>query len=115
MPRIICSKCNLQMSVVRVGVYVVDMFLDPPQPYRIYSGDLYKCTGCDTEMVSGLAANPIATHHEDKFEEVLKDINENGIVVRCYENVRDSRKARKTRAASVLHEFMKLVEDEDDN
>ncbi len=37
------------------------------QPYKLWSGDLWECPGCDAQIVSGVARQPIAEHYQPDF------------------------------------------------
>ena len=63
---------------------VVDMFSQPPKPYRITHADLFECPLCKTQIVSGFALKSLAEHYEDKFERWLQKAGE-GTCVYNYE------------------------------
>jgi len=39
MPKLVCVKCQRELSPVKNGVSCVDMFHIPPEPYQIYEAD----------------------------------------------------------------------------
>lgn len=41
-------------------------------PYKLWSGDVWKCPGCGHELISGTGSIPIAVVHEDGFAEKVK-------------------------------------------
>lgn len=75
MPKIICTRCQTQMEIESQGVYVVEMFNTPPQPYKIWHADLWKCCGCQAEVVSGFGQQALAEHFEEDFPALLESIN----------------------------------------
>ena len=59
MLRPICVRCKIEMRVVQNGVYVTLMAHDPPQPYKSYSTDKYRCPLCKNEVcVTGDLTQP---------------------------------------------------------
>jgi hypothetical protein len=41
-------------------------------PYKVWSGDLWECEGCHTQIVHGTGNNRIAEHYEDGFAETIE-------------------------------------------
>lgn len=72
MPKIICTTCQTDYKIYKNGIYVIEMFLNSPQPYRIWSADLWKCRGCGNEVVNGFGNNPLAEHFQDDFQDMLE-------------------------------------------
>ena len=79
-----CVQCNIQMQAEKNGVYVVKMFLNPPQPYQIWNADLHKCPQCGNEVVSGWGGK-LAEHFQDGFDDLLKKIEGMGLAIYEYE------------------------------
>jgi hypothetical protein len=71
MPTITCVKCERSLKVVKNGAWVVFMAGDPPEPYQIWSSDIYRCTKCGFEVCAGWSRSPLAEHHEPVFAELL--------------------------------------------
>lgn len=69
-----CVKCKRAMEIEKTGIYFVEMFNDPPQPYKIWSADLWRCPVCGHQIVRGFGDNPLMEHYEDGFETYLDDI-----------------------------------------
>lgn len=42
------------------------------RPYKLWSGDKWKCLGCGAEIIVGFGLEPISVHHEKDFEEKVK-------------------------------------------
>jgi hypothetical protein len=42
-------------------------------PYKLWLGDLWKCPGCGTELISGTGRNPISEHYLPDFSEKVKN------------------------------------------
>jgi len=69
----ICIQCGLEMKVGQVGVAVVELYLDPPEPYTITYADTRECPKCRREVVCPSSAAPTIQHHDAKFaEEIAK-------------------------------------------
>ena len=77
MPKMVCVNCQTELQIEKTGVFVIEMFLDPPVPYKIWNADLWQCPGCHTEIVSGFASHQLVEHYEDDFEDMYKAILEN--------------------------------------
>lgn len=86
-PRPICVECRIEYRLEVSGVLAVTMFQKPPEPYEIYSTDLWRCPVCGHEMLKGFGERPIVQHWEQDFDEIL---NSDTRKVFCYEHVRDS-------------------------
>lgn len=71
MTKLVCFHCLTEYKIIKTGGWVIEMFGDPPQPYKIWSADGWKCPGCDQIVMAGFPRGPIAEHHEDDFEIVL--------------------------------------------
>lgn len=37
--------------------------------YKLWLGDLWKCSSCGNEIISGVGFQPIAVHHEANYKE----------------------------------------------
>lgn len=42
------------------------------KPYKLWSGDIWKCQGCGAEIISGFGTRPIAEHFQPKFAEEME-------------------------------------------
>jgi hypothetical protein len=67
----ICVRCQVQYQIKSIGTTVVDMFQNPPQPYKLWSGDLLECPGCGNLIVYGMPTQSFAAHFEPDFQERL--------------------------------------------
>lgn len=43
------------------------------KPYKLWSGDLWRCQGCGAEIVVGVAHRPISEHYQDGFSEIVQN------------------------------------------
>ena len=50
-----CVNCNIDMYPSRNGAWVIDMCMDPPEPYKVWACDLWKCRICGNEIASGFS------------------------------------------------------------
>lgn len=78
---VICVKCKLEFRIVK-SIFAIEMFLDPPQPYKIWNADLHECPGCHQQIVQGFGLNPI---YEGHFEAVLARVQAREDTVTIYE------------------------------
>lgn len=84
--KITCTKCCVSMKIQKVGVFVVDYFLKPPQPYRIWKADLYRCSGCECETAAvSPSTRPYAEHFQPDFTAKLEKAKASGMVIDNYE------------------------------
>lgn len=67
----VCVKCQIGMKVDENGVYVIDTFLDPPQPYQLWSADQWVCPICGHKVINGFS-NSALQHHRPDFEDRLE-------------------------------------------
>lgn len=44
------------------------------EPYKLWRGDLWKCQGCGSEIIVGVAWEPIREHYQPDFEEVVEKL-----------------------------------------
>lgn len=58
----VCVECLVEMKPEKNGVYIE---LRTPQPYQIWSGDMWKCPNCKRKVVSGYGRAPVAEHFDE--------------------------------------------------
>lgn len=59
MKKPVCVTCGVRMNRARSGVtVVVEEYLDPPEPYQAWSGDLFECPGCGARIVADFGSKP---------------------------------------------------------
>ena len=51
----VCANCNISMYPSKNGAWLIDMCSEPPEPYKIWACDLWKCKICGNEITSGLS------------------------------------------------------------
>jgi len=81
----ICVKCEVEYKIVKNGNPVIEMFSNPPQPYKIWSADKWQCPICYHQIISGFAFNPIAEHFEDGFDAILDKVKKTKSTIYSYE------------------------------
>jgi hypothetical protein len=68
MAPIVCVNCKCSMKKTLIGVLVgfIVKSVDPERPYEIWSGDVWTCPQCDSEVVGQYGNNAIWRHfHKD--------------------------------------------------
>ena len=75
MPKIICVKCEVQCQILKNGVPLIEMFLDPPQPYKILSSDKWQCPICKHEILAGISEYG-SEHFQEIFPKALEKAKE---------------------------------------
>lgn len=73
MPSPVCGNCNNPMRPIVNGVFYVQ-FMNNKQPYKIWSGDLWKCSLCGNLLVWNFGTRPIAEHYQSNFKEILQRV-----------------------------------------
>jgi hypothetical protein len=81
----ICVPCQRFYRIKKTGYYFTEMMpkgndrplpgpteADRWQPYKTWSGDLWECRGCGTQIISGFGALPVSERHVKGFEEQRK-------------------------------------------
>lgn len=68
--RPICVTCKTFYRPEKNGVFFTEMADDGP--YRIWSGDLWKCPGCGGSIIVGVGRAPVSEHFAPDFEGVRK-------------------------------------------
>lgn len=80
----ICIPCQRFFRCVHTGFYFTEGMpkvsgaapgtLAPEnwQPYKLWSGDKFKCEGCGAEIVSGFGRDPIRVQHQPDFAEMAE-------------------------------------------
>ena len=77
----ICAKDEVHYCIKKAGVMVVFMFLDPPQPYRIWPCDSWECPKCRHVVLVGFSNKPLAEHDEEKFGRFFEEVKDNCIFI----------------------------------
>jgi hypothetical protein len=73
----ICFDCKLFYRLKKSGVYFTESAPDGVggwRPYKIWSGDLWKCQRCGHELISGVGFEPISIQHMHDFREMRKGL-----------------------------------------
>ena len=68
----VCTSCSLTMIRTVIGANVITMYHSPPEPYKIWHTDVYKCPGCDNKVTAGYGEP--TNVHERKFDLYLREI-----------------------------------------
>ena len=77
-----CVKCQREFTRVKCGQAVIDMFSSPPQPYKLWMADRWKCQSCGVEIIVDFGSKEIAAHYEEAFASFLASFRD---AVRNYE------------------------------
>ena len=94
MPKIVCVKCKLQYKILHNGALVVEMFGDPPKPYKILESDAWFCPGCGSVVLTGMPENGVEHWMPDFDAYLQKELDSKrgkaGWVIYAYEKREDS-------------------------
>jgi len=82
---VVCVKCEIGYKIKKNGAYLIEMFCEPPQPYKIWMCDIWKCPKCNREVVKGFGSTPIAEHFQANFNRILAGVLESKDSVVIYE------------------------------
>jgi len=84
----ICVPCQRFFRCVKSGCYFTEGMPVPGvrharpgtekpeewEPYKVWSGDRWRCEGCGAEIISGTGREPIRVQHEPDFSETAARI-----------------------------------------
>jgi hypothetical protein len=87
----ICVPCQRFFRCVKSGFYFTEGMPAPGvrqampgttapeqwEPYKLWSGDKWRCEGCGAEIVSGTGREPIRVQHEPDFSSTAEKIGAN--------------------------------------
>jgi hypothetical protein len=79
----ICVPCQRFYRCVKVGYKFLEGMpkegnpepgtMEPDQwaPYKLWTGDKWRCEDCGTEIVVGFGREPIAEHYQEGFKDAV--------------------------------------------
>ncbi len=68
--RPVCVRCQREMIPEQNGIGVLDMNGD--KGFQLWDADLWKCPGCDVEIVVGFGQCPVSEHFEgERFNQMV--------------------------------------------
>jgi hypothetical protein len=83
----ICVPCGRFYRLKRSGYYFIEgmpKFRDAEpghgqpsfwQPYKVWSGDLWHCPGCNHEIIHGTGRGPISEHYKPDFAQCVATLH----------------------------------------
>lgn len=85
----VCVPCQRFYRIHLTGAYFVENMPKPGvhhalpgtqepfqwQPYKLWVGDLWKCEGCQAEIIVGVSNQPIAEHYQPDFSQRVERLN----------------------------------------
>lgn len=84
----VCVPCQRFYRMVKSGYYFIEAMptgtprpepgtLEPEHwtPYKVWAGDLWRCMGCGSQIVSGAGLHPIAEHYQAEFGATVERLN----------------------------------------
>lgn len=83
----ICIPCQRFFRMTKSGFYFIEGMpigrdVEPGtaqaekwKPYKVWSGDRWRCEGCGAEIISGTGHENIAEHYQDDFPAVVNRLN----------------------------------------
>jgi len=72
MPKLVCVKCQRELSPVRNEVFCVNPL--GGFPYEVYMADKWGCPECKTEVIAGMGMNPVLRHDRLDFAKQFKKL-----------------------------------------
>ena len=86
MPKLLCSRCQVELKPVLNGVQVIEMASFGP--YKLWQADEWGCPSCKVNIVAGFSRESIE-HYEEGFKELLEAFKSNVSLLRLdFENSR---------------------------
>jgi hypothetical protein len=83
--RPICVVCHRFFKPIRNGFYFIEgmPLMEHPdsrnakdwKPYKLWSGDVWECPGCQATIIVGTGKNPIAEHYQDDFHRKCEQLH----------------------------------------
>lgn len=86
----ICVPCHRFFRQIKSGFYFIEGMprgapggspkpglaeADRWKPYKLWSGDKWKCEGCGAEIISGVGHTPISEHYMPEFGKEQERLN----------------------------------------
>ena len=68
----ICVACKRKMRPEKNGIVWEEM-QGPGVGYKLYQADLWKCPGCDCQIITGSAPTAFVEHFEDHYAKYAKE------------------------------------------
>ena len=82
MPKPVCVSCRRFYRPHKNGIHILEgkprngeRHIEPGTseeenwiPYKVWQADLWKCQGCDHELIYGFGLNPISQDYRDGFK-----------------------------------------------
>jgi hypothetical protein len=84
MPKPVCVACNRFFKIAHTGRYVLEQMPAGPDawvPYKLWSADVLRCSGCDKQIIVGFGRQPIAEHFHPDFEDTLARIKASSEII----------------------------------
>jgi hypothetical protein len=88
----ICVPCRRFFRPKKNGQFFTEMMPagddNPPpgnnaperwEPYKLWSGDLWHCPSCGSEIIVGVGAKPVSERHHRDFKEFREKVAANAI------------------------------------
>ena len=82
---LVCKKCEVELQPKQNDVRVIEYFMDPPEPYKLWCADLWACPKCGYEIVTGFGYQAYTEHFRKDFEKRLELAKQNDLVINCFE------------------------------
>lgn len=85
MPKPVCIPCKRFFRCVHTGFTFTEGMPEKGalpgtkepekwKPYKLWSGDKFRCDGCGAEIICGFGQDPIRVQHEKDFSRVAKSL-----------------------------------------
>jgi hypothetical protein len=85
----ICVPCQRFYRQIKTGFYFIEGMpiagegkAEPGtsmperwKPYKLWSGDKWRCEGCGSEIISGTGMNPLGEHYQGDFQTKRAQLN----------------------------------------
>ena len=76
--KMVCVTCQVEFKSEQNGIWLAEMFLKNEKIYKLWHADLWKCPGCEKEIVAGLSNQPVSEHFQEDLEERVRLLKEKG-------------------------------------
>lgn len=85
--RAVCVECNIQMRIASDRHLLIELYSDPPEPYKIRRADVLRCPVCGLMVAVGFG-DPASV--ADKHRQEIQDAISHGRISWEYERTTDA-------------------------
>ncbi len=86
MPKMVCSKCEIEFRCFKNDVEVYEYSWDGP--YKFWAADEWECPDCGIKVIASFSQDCIPQHEvKDRFAEMMKRSADSGLLRNDFEDI----------------------------